>query len=78
MLAHTLITQQMSPAGLTTQVGFIRLAHLKCPNSGRLELGWSINLRKKFFAKLMDCRVKPGNDGEGSRFKSIYMSHITS
>jgi hypothetical protein len=20
-------------------------------------------LRKKFFAKMMDCRVKPGNDG---------------
>jgi len=35
-------------------------------------------LRKKHFAKRMDCRVKPGNDGEGPRFTSIYMSHITS
>jgi hypothetical protein len=38
----------------------------------------SIMLREKLFAKKMDCRVKPGNDGEGSRFKSIYMSSITS
>jgi hypothetical protein len=22
-------------------------------------------LRKKLFAKMMDCRVKPGNDGRG-------------
>jgi hypothetical protein len=34
-------------------------------------------LRKKYFAKSMDCRVKPGNDGEGPRFTSIYMSPIT-
>ena len=35
------------PAGLTTQVGFIRLAHYRCPNSGKPEFGWSI-----FFARL--------------------------
>ena len=35
-------------------------------------------LRKKHFAKRMDCRVKPGNDGEGPRSKSIYTSFITS
>src|SRR5215813_15158904 len=46
----------VSPAGLTTQVGFIRLAHSKRPNSGKPEFGRSIVLRKTFFAKRMDCR----------------------
>src|SRR5262249_43213286 len=46
----------VSPAGLTMQVGFIRLAYLKGPNSGKPEFGWSIALR-------MDGRVKPGHDG---------------
>src|SRR3979490_621467 len=31
-----------SPAGLTTQVGFIRLGHLRCPNLGKPKFGWSI------------------------------------
>src|SRR5262249_15037843 len=31
-----------SPAGLTTQVGFIRLAHLIIPKSGKPDFGWSI------------------------------------
>jgi hypothetical protein len=35
-----------SPAGLTTQVGFIRLAHLKCPKSGKPDFGWSIIFAK--------------------------------
>ena len=55
-----------SPAGLTTQVGFPRLAHLKRPKSGRPDFGWSIILGKNIFPKRMDCRVKPGND-ENSR-----------
>src|SRR2546425_9902940 len=37
-----------SPPGLTTQVGFTRLAHLKRPKSGRPDFGWSIILRKTF------------------------------
>src|SRR5262249_39107093 len=41
-----------SPAGLITQVGFIRLAHSKRSNSGLPEFEWSIVLRKK-----MDCRA---------------------
>ena len=59
---------------MTTQVGFIRLAHLKRPKSGKPDFGWSIILRKNFFAKRMDCRgisaftrvfrrAMPGNDG---------------
>src|SRR5260370_8468314 len=40
-----------SPAGLTTQVGFIRLAHLKCPKSGRPDFGWSISLRKSLLRR---------------------------
>src|ERR687888_13607 len=40
-----------SPAGLTTQVGFIRLAHLKCPKSGKPDFGWSIILRKKLLRR---------------------------
>jgi hypothetical protein len=50
---------------LTSHVGFIRLAHLKCPKSGKPDFGWSIVLRKMICAKGMDCRVKPGNDGTG-------------
>jgi hypothetical protein len=42
-----------SPAGLTTQVGFIRLAHLKCPKSGKPDFGWSI-VFAKLFSKRMD------------------------
>jgi hypothetical protein len=60
-----------SPAGLTTQVGFIRLAHLKRPKSGKPDFGWSIVLRKTFFAKRMDCRVKPGNDGGSRRVVAV-------
>jgi hypothetical protein len=30
------------------------------------------------FAKKMDCRVKPGNDGERPQFKTIYMIHTNS
>ena len=37
-----------SPAGLTTQVGFIRLAHLKCPKSGKPDFGWSILFLRSF------------------------------
>ena len=46
----------MSPAGLTTQVGFIRLAHLECPKSGKPDFGWSI-IFATIFTKKMDCRV---------------------
>ena len=77
MVMHTLAAAQLSPAGLTTQVGFIRPAHLKCPKSGKPDFGWSV-----FFAgsvaKKMDCRVKPGNDGERPQFKTIYMIHTNS
>jgi hypothetical protein len=52
----------VSPAGLTTQVGFIRLAHERNPNSGEPEFGGP-STSKNIFAKKMDCRVKPGNDG---------------
>src|SRR5262249_47391801 len=45
----------VSPAGLTPQVGFIRLAHLKRPKSDKPDFGWSIFLRKNAFAKKMDC-----------------------
>jgi hypothetical protein len=38
-----------SPAGLTTQVGFTRLAHLKRPNSGVPDFGWSILFVRTFF-----------------------------
>src|SRR5260370_11613991 len=31
-----------SPAGLTTQVGSIRLAQLSCPKSDKPDFGWSI------------------------------------
>ena len=51
-----------SPAGLTTQVGFIRLAHERNPNSGEPEFGGPSPSQERF-AKKMDCRVKPGNDG---------------
>jgi hypothetical protein len=51
-----------SPAGLTTQVGFIRLAHERNPNSGEPEFGGP-SASQEHFAKKMDCRVKPGNDG---------------
>jgi hypothetical protein len=77
MVMYTLAAAQPSPAGLTTQVGFIRLAHLKRPKSGKPDFGWSIILRKKLSAKKMDCRVKPGNDGEGPQIKSIVMNSIT-
>src|SRR5258708_36715406 len=46
-----------SPAGLTTQVGFIRLAHLKRPKSGKPDFGWSI-----FFAR---CFAKGWIAGSG-------------
>jgi hypothetical protein len=78
MVMHTLAAAQLSPAGLTTQVGFIRPAHLKCPKSGKPDFGRSIILRKKLSAKKMDCRVKPGNDGERPQFKTIYMIHTNS
>src|SRR5438046_6373001 len=35
----------------------------KCSKSGKPDFGWSIVFRKKFFRTMMDCRVKPGNDG---------------
>jgi hypothetical protein len=52
-------------AGLTTQVGFIRLAHSRRPNSGKPEFVWSISFAnaKCIFLEKMDCRVEPGNDG---------------
>ena len=34
--------------GLTTQVGFIRLAFLRCPKSGQPDFGWSIFFAKTF------------------------------
>jgi hypothetical protein len=37
-----------SPAGLTTQVGFTRLAHLKRPKSGVPDFGWSILFVRTF------------------------------
>jgi hypothetical protein len=37
-----------SPAGLTTQVGFIRLAHLERPKSGKPDFGWSILFVRTF------------------------------
>jgi hypothetical protein len=37
----------------------------KRPKSDKPDFGWSIFLRKNAFAKKMDCRVKPGNDGSG-------------
>src|SRR5262249_6014853 len=64
-----------SPAGLTTQAGFIRVAQLKCPKSGKPDFGWSIFFANKArFSKAMDCRdisaftrvfrrAMPGNDG---------------
>src|SRR5713101_5469436 len=39
-----------SPAGLTTQVGFIRLAHLNLPKSGRPDFGWSIFFARRWIA----------------------------
>jgi hypothetical protein len=51
-----------SPEGLTTQVGFIRLAHPTRPNSGLPEFGWSILFVRTFFANRMDCtatRARP-------------------
>src|SRR5262249_14573467 len=45
----------VSPAGLTMQVGFIRLAHLKCPKSGKPDFGWSICFARRLVAKWMDC-----------------------
>jgi hypothetical protein len=33
------------------QVGFIRLAHLKCPKSGKPDFGWSIFFARTLFAK---------------------------
>src|SRR6516165_4205975 len=38
-----------SPAGLTKQVGFIRLAHLKYPKSGKPDSGWSTFFARTFF-----------------------------
>src|ERR1700756_633703 len=44
-----------SPAGLTTQVGFIRLAYLKCPKSGEpISDGPRVEAH---FRKRMECRV---------------------
>src|SRR5215831_3935022 len=45
-----------SPPGLTMQVGFIRLAHLKCPKSGK-PISAVYLLRKN-----MDARVEPAHD----------------
>src|SRR5262249_62139131 len=45
------LDQQTSPAGLTTQVGFIRLAHGKCPKSGKPDFGGSIIVRKKILRR---------------------------
>ena len=52
-----------SPAGLTTQVGFTRLAHSKCPTRAYPSSGGPSFFARSLFAKKMDCRVKPGNDG---------------
>jgi hypothetical protein len=58
----------LSPAGLTAQVGFIRLAH-EDRNSGKPEFGGPSLLRDNpiasspdSFAKKMDARVKPAHD----------------
>src|SRR5258708_13780400 len=49
----------VSPAGLTTANRMFPICvHVNCQNSGTPEFWWSI-----IFAKKMDCRVKPGNDG---------------
>ena len=52
---------QVSPAGLTTQVGFIRLAHLRI----RTRANPSSVVHHSFtiaYAKQMDARVKPAHD----------------
>jgi hypothetical protein len=61
-----------SPAGLTTQVGFIRLAHVKRPKSGKPDFGWSIVFARPFLPsgwigpRVKPAGVKPGNDDGGS------------
>src|SRR5580704_12745762 len=45
---------------LKTRVGGRAQPHLSCPGLTRA----SIQLREKHFPKRMDCRVKPGNDGQ--------------
>jgi hypothetical protein len=60
-MGSALTRSRASPAGLTTQVGFIRLAHQRTPNSGEPEFGGPSPSQKRF-AKTMELQVKPGND----------------
>src|SRR5262249_45058708 len=56
--------------GLTPQVGYTRLATIKTAELGQARVPMqSIHLRKNFFGKKMDARIKSAHDGV-ARFES--------
>ena len=63
MLGSTRYKTSSSLPGLTPQVGFTRLAAFNNAELGQARVPMQSIFLRKFLAKEMDPRVKPGGDG---------------